>query len=76
MYNKEYYCLHYTLTITLNSCTAIVLIVIDYILCVIKIVIIIKASVPTLVATIAETEFWSNSATVVCKPQTPIQEPQ
>ena len=46
MYNEGYYCLHYTLTITiyvLNSCTAIVLIVIDYILCVIKIVIIIKA---------------------------------
>ena len=48
MYNKGYYCLHYTLTITIYvthamSYTAIVLIVIDYILCVIKIVIIIKA---------------------------------
>ena len=43
---KDINCLHYTLTITiyvLNSCTAIVLIVIDYILCVIKIVIINKA---------------------------------
>ena len=59
-------------------CHCTIVIVIDYILCVIKIIIIIKAikSVPTLVATIAEIELWANSATVVCKPQTPVQEPQ